>query len=751
MTAGLYSVLDMILAGIYVLLSPLSDHSGSFLHQVYSVGYYTGAAVIRIMGGYLLLGKFTRSRAARIIALVLANVFLSSFLINRGMQVNNLYSYLPLLLYFVLNFFENFNLKDACLAALVMALAVSNSPFFGLSYFYLIVHFFMISCAAVYAYFALKDGSKRRVLRREPAQWGYAAAVAAVIVILILPYALMQSDFKNDFFIANSGVNGTVGRLQAAGVDAYFSFPGRSYVNPGDFLTKSVDFTLTRWGSTWMFLGVGMLFLILSGLVLSRQRLKGVIVCLTVFVLSMNIPASKDSVPGFAHWINVLTNPFHFLIRSVHMSTLLWYLTLTPLIALGAEALIALAAGRREAIHAGRLYTFLGFFAGSCVLTACLSPGRVQGYVLLQGSLIVAIMLLLSAQKQKMKWAAALLGVILIAVELAALKNYVDEDLDVQVHLKPQVYSGVRSAEPILLDHQNPKVFPNRAYYKNSAQPVFPPAYTYQNTYGAYYSHYPLMERFLRSPSLYEPRPLVFKDLHRDGANATYLQKDGRMMFFAPYAMDDSRVRMEDLLSLGLERQVVLLPAGSPGMVPPDQAIVPQPMPAVRPQEFALDLKKAKRIQKGTNIEWHLTLPGSFPSYVTSTVFTQDQDDLQLWMGDRSLTQVQGGLVAPYSFDVQNIKEGKAVVLLPQGIDPSSAGLKLVYKRSDGIKEIWKNTHDAWGLTIEAPVDGWVVFHYPYDPKWKIIVDGRTEALYKADHYYLAVRVTKGEHRFLLK
>ena len=756
MTAGLYSVLDLLLAGVYLVISPFSDHSGELLHNVYSIGFYTGAALLRILGGYLLLTKFTKNRAAIIIALVYFNVFLSSQVINRGMHTNNLYSYLPLLFYFILNFLESFKLKELSLAALVLGIAIANAPFFALSYFYIIVHFFIVSCLIVffiYPFQGLKDkgwGNVHGWIKLQP--WRYTLGISIALILLLLPYALMNHYFKSDFFIANSGLNGTQGRLHGMGIEQYFSFPGRSYAHPLEFLIKAFDFSITRWGSTWMFLGFSAFFFIVCALILSRQRLKWIIFWLAVFLFSLNIPANPKDLYAFAHWFNVLTNPFHFLDRSFHMSALLWYFSLPPLIALGVESILALVLKREETVHVKRVPMVLGVFIGLIALFLYLGPPPVQGYVLTQ-SLIVIIFLWLFSRPHRLRtrWTAIILGVIFVGIDLVALKAYVDQDLDEQVHLKPQSYLGLMSKTAELIDYQNPKIFPQRIFYKTAPEGVTPPIQTYQNAFGAFYGHMPLIQRFVRPAYLYEPRPMVFKDLYNDNVNAAYLQKDGRIVFFAPYAMDRAIVPMSALVSSNFDRQVVLLDRGAPDLVDPSTVIRPLPLPKQVVKEYVLDLSNSKRFKRGDNTEFLVDLPKGFPSYMATSLFTNDYFALGLTIDKAKLFPAQGYLSQPYSFDVQNVKEGKVALLLPSNVDIKDKKARFSLVQLDDITAVYKNTHDAWEFQYKVPLDGWIVFHYPYDTKWTVAIDGIKGTLYKANNYYLAVHVHAGEHRILLQ
>ena len=77
--------------------------------------------------------------------------------------------------------------------------------------------------------------------------------------------------------------------------------------------------------------------------------------------------------------------------------------------------------------------------------------------------------------------------------------------------------------------------------------------------------------------------------------------------------------------------------------------------------------------------------------------------------------------------------------------------MELNVKMPDYITDIWRNEHDHFGITFKAPRDGWMVLHYPYDPKWHLTVDDKPVALVRMDQYFMGAPVPKGEHKILFR
>ncbi|MFA5088560.1 MAG: hypothetical protein WC552_05950, partial [Candidatus Omnitrophota bacterium] len=103
LTTGLYTLTHIFLAFIYILFSPLIKYPGEAFHAWYSIGFHGFTIFLRTFGGYLLLRRFTTHRGVIFAALIYLNSFLSVPMYF-GMDTNNIFSLLPLLLYFLLKF-----------------------------------------------------------------------------------------------------------------------------------------------------------------------------------------------------------------------------------------------------------------------------------------------------------------------------------------------------------------------------------------------------------------------------------------------------------------------------------------------------------------------------------------------------------------------------------------------------------------------------------------------------------------------
>jgi len=147
-TSGLYTLANVATVAAYILFVPLFDYPGEAFQNIYTVVFHGSTLLIRTVGGYLLLRRFQLHPLVIFVSLIYLNTLLSSIL-YLGLLTNCLYSLFPLLIYFILRFFESFRLNDFLGAILFLTLAVANSPAMALGYFYQAVHFFILTCLVV--------------------------------------------------------------------------------------------------------------------------------------------------------------------------------------------------------------------------------------------------------------------------------------------------------------------------------------------------------------------------------------------------------------------------------------------------------------------------------------------------------------------------------------------------------------------------------------------------------------------------
>ncbi len=710
---GLYTLSNVLTAAVYVLVSPLLTDSARGFHEIFSVVFYAVNVLLRTVGGYLLVRKFTSNLGIITLALLWLNVFLSSQFMNNGMMTNNLYGYFPLLMYFVLNFFERLRLKDFCCALLVMAIVVANSPLFALGYFYQVVHFLIISCVLVYVcpapgkfFSRWREGLRKGMNLRNV---GYLILAGLASGLIVCPDVILAQSLQQDFYVHGSGLGGAEGRIKdALSADGYFNMPNRAYAQPADFLNALMDYSMCAWPWTWMFVGAGVIFVCVLGLVLSTHRVKYVVVAVTILLLLVNLPSRGDAWYSLAHWLNVFTNPFHFLLRSFHMSALLWPYVLLPLIAAGTQESRNLVQEPFRFSLARRIMALLAVVVAGIIFIGAVEgpvkPYALAGTVMFAGFCI--LMHLLKSQRHRL-WTAGGLLIALLVMDLAAYRVYAAWGLSPDRVITPRVFN-IPVTNPLVVDYQNPEILPLRVFYRNNPAALEPLASSFHNSYGQYYRYHNFLECYSRPPSIYEPRPRVFKDLRENGPLLNYMISRDRMMTFS--GGDD----------------------------------------ALAVKVFELDLGQAKRISRRQFMEYRVQLPKSFPSYLSTSVFTADAGLISLKLDTYNLSPVQGALTQPADFDVNNIKKGYLLFAWPVQMSPPTRAM-LRIEAPPEITKLWRYTNDELGFDYAAKKDGILTIHYPYDAKWELIIDGQVTKLHKVQDAFLGIPLKQGQHKVLLR
>ena len=747
LTAGLNTISNMTVAALYIVCSPFLAYSGADLHHLYSAAFVIVNVIIRTLGGYLFLREFTSNRLVIIISLVYLNVFCSSQFMNNGMLTNNLSAYMPLLMCFILRFFKRYRCEDFCWALLIMTVAVANSALFALGYFYQVIHFFILSCLVVNI--SHRDPSRLRfwprVRQGMNSENGKCLAITAgTCLLILLPVLMWAHVLKNDLFIAGSGLGDTHGRIENAfSVQGYFNAAGRSYALPYEFIMRSLDYTHTLWGSTWMFLGAGVFFFTLIGAIAGKGPYKYAVVLTGAGILLLNLPPQVVSLNIIPHWLNAVTNPFSFLVRSFHMCALLLPYVILPLMALGLEVCLQSFDGIRTK-KSSEIFLARGVMAGIVVLFMFDLPSVVRNYVLITGGLVLISLYVPN------RIVAGLALAVLMAVDLWAVRIYANGNQPEYVTLKPMAFEALPNQNPMILDYQNPRIFPWRYFY-NTDERNQPLLHFRQNSYGLFYQYSPLPERYISPATIYSPRHISYRGIDADPEIQEYLKRDGRMVFLAQTALPEEQANMSAILFQNLDRRVVLVRGAKDHIADPRHLELKSAASvSLQEKSFTFNFLAAHKRTVNNGMEYEFSLPNEIPSYLTTTVFTADYYVFNLRLGTQILSPVQGNLSMPFSFDVGNVHERSLTVLLPADFKPEGQPLTMSVRTPGDITGITRNTNDELTFTYHAAYDGWLVMHYPFDPKWEIEVDGKKQKLYMVNRHFIGIFIKEGEHTVAL-
>ncbi|MDC1153176.1 YfhO family protein [Nitrospinaceae bacterium] len=588
LSTGLYTIANITTAAIYILLAPFIEYPGEAFQSIYAVGFHGTTILIRTIGGYLLLRRLKISPVFIFVSLIYLNTLLSS-LNYLGLLTNNLYSFFPLLAYFMLRFFEGCRLNDFLASLVVMTLAVANSPLLALGYFYQAVHFYILvgltgiwflankpSIKSIYIYIKIGITLKNIVK---------TIVVGGLCLAIMLPYLQMERTLQTDFYIPQAFSEESGGRMtNKHGIKNYFSKPTAPTHSPKQFLLNSMDFNTNRWWFDWGYLGFSTFFFAGMGFFFSKDKRKHFFFWPIIFIIFLQFPRDSSSLFSIAHWINILTNPFQYLCRAFSMTTYLIPYFLLPLIALGMQSSKELIYyNKSNSIHFDRVSLGLLLFVISLAYFSFCLPEE-GGFLSIAVKFCLYILALLlifmwaSWENRKtrfLSWLArnrsSVLGVglsLVLLLDLTLFSIYINKDQWSNVRIFAGHSNHMADKDLINLTYQNPQTIPFREFYstvdremiihhpevriknqiKNSeaiAEGVsqYPDSVSWYrlgsrlNAYGHFYKFTHLGRYFFR-PTIYHPRHMTYKDLYTDIEGQNYLKNDQRIMFQANYAVD---------------------------------------------------------------------------------------------------------------------------------------------------------------------------------------------------------------------
>lgn len=827
----------------YPIVSLFYDSSGEAFHVTASIVLFLASSLLQITGIYLLLRRFSSRLIVLLPCIIIGGTLLSPS-IYFGTNFGSLFCLFPLLLHFILRFFEDFRLNDALLAFVVMLVGVGTSPYTALGYLYQCVHYFIL-CALVWS-MVRRDSILRKCFKREtwrPKRSTFVKiGITLVLFVMVMaPWFIMVSGNYDDYEFGHKG-----SRMEnMSSITEYFKRPV-FFANRESFLPRSLDYGTNHMAGSWHFLGFSTLFLSLCGLILNRDSRKFVFFGAILFLWAINSPHRISTDVGFlAHVINALTNPTKALVRSYHMGVFLMPYFFVPLIAMGLESLFSIAGRCRANVFADEEEQKTGMVKSeafknvSGLLIYCLTTAAVIGAGLffllnrypaffehysIEAMVIVAacIILILSVllrmmfcnsnntiEDRKLQIVSvvilamasmvsmyglkfvtmyllisvfisfilliilvrtrafryrmpliALLLLMLFAIDATCLNKWM-EIYSSNIMMEKLTVPGLERFGKVVLDYQNPKVLPFREYYNNGTAGQIPHWFGVNsyNMQGLFYRYTNLGKFKVPGDSKTTMHHVSFDPLHQKRSLQVYLERDQRIFFQAQLAVKDGPDVFDKILQHGLDRTIIVIDHDSPAQGPYASSLpdpVPQPLepPRRKFNTFSMMISDADTTYEGELALYWFDLPEGFAKHLATSIYTLDSNLLGVKINNKEFIPAQGKLVSPYTFDVQNIAEGKLVVALPRDRKRGhNESIVFTYpmQNETGITRVRRYEPDTLELDYVAEKDGWFVMHYPFDKKWKVAVDGKPAQVYKANYCFMSVPVSKGEHRILLQ
>jgi hypothetical protein len=757
-TMGMFKFQNIVTAILFYIFAPFADHTGEMYHRVFAWGNLMSHLFLRVAGIFLLLQCFTKNKWVIAIGTVLFAVFFSqpAFLWGTFML-----SFFPLLLYFTIRFVKEFRWRYL-IGLMLMYVIVAGNGLIYLGATHLGMHFFILSCIAWVACFNrqgfkrfLSDCNKSCVEKHIRV----IILLAFAIIIVVGPYLCMLSQGLNDvsFGASESRIS------QPFNPDFYFKKLSLGLADSKNFIAHTLNFM--EYDKPMLFFGWMIYIFALVGIVFSRNTLKWVFGLSIVFLWLINHPRQELSIGLIGHWINALTNPLKSIPRSylVASYTIMSYL-LMPLAVLGIESLISMH--REKTWDVRRWSIFLSAILIFAIFGTLALPQVVRNQLLFS-ALILSAAVVWALFKSTLS-ARRILVVVLTFFTLVDISLVIYQSkkrFGTDCLRKPAVFETLATHGAIDYDAQNPMIMPWREYAMNEYTGV--DGLILWPLPGLTSNYYHTINHALNfeKPDGHFPRHAAFDSwTSKDNLSMhVYLDQNKRILSRMPQAVAASDDAFEELGGRGVLADVAVIedPSGRLNLPANVSDIQKKSDESIRFNEVSgltSDWVKGFTYRtSGDLILFSFKLPPDFPTHLATTWFTEDTKYLRFsaehpQKGWIEFTHSQGPLIKPYTFDVQNIHAGRLTAAFPKN-DFYAGKFKFLYAvdKNEGVIRVWRKEHDDLGLTYRAAGDGWCVLHFPYTKKWRIIVDGKPVAYYKANKSFIGFPIKAGDHKILIQ
>jgi hypothetical protein len=750
-TFGLFKLPNLISAIAYYLCHPFVHNSSQLFHHVFTLANLGTLLFIRVAGIFLLLQAVTKKKYILCLGTVIFSVFFCQLALMRG---TFLMSYFPLGMYFIVRYFQVLQWRYLAATIFFLAVVMGSSVVHG-ACMYLPIHFFIISGILWRVFICKKNFS----FNWHAINWKNAVLLLSAVVLIILPYAYIVHYCLHDtaFGMEDSRIN------HIFSPSGYFHRLVLDLGNPQSFFSDDLNYL--TYAYYYVYSGWMLFFLAVAGIILSRNTLKWFFALGILFLWLLSFPREGMNIGLIAHWVNVLTNPLKTIPRSyVACNQGMLPFLLMPLAVMGIEAIGEIYAGNKFSSTRIRILCVVMVLGGACVFPAL--PSAVRLYLTIC-TIVVVISFGWVQLHQSFTARRCCAGLLcLLVISDIALIIHQSKTIFAHVNRTPVVLDAAPQSGMVGYDDENPSIFPYRYSYLVH--------FSYSDEMSIWFPHgissdfHHVVNQGLNFVYLngHNPRHAAFAQWPGDGQMLHYLMNDQKFIFLADEAINASGDALTRITDAGLARQVAMVDDPTHVLNLGDQWSNNNVNKGA--EDILFNTMSGELINKGPThssydqqgdlILVSMTLPDDFPKFLASSWFAQEQRYLHFLVegNDHPLHEfqpVQGELIRPYTFDVQNIKKGMLIAAFPKDDFKAQRKFVLYYPsgHNNGVTGLWQKQFDNLGIVYNAPRNGWLVCHYPYDTKFRINVDGNDVRYYRTNKSFIGFPLSQGKHRILIQ
>ena len=172
--------------------------------------------------------------------------------------------------------------------------------------------------------------------------------------------------------------------------------------------------------------------------------------------------------------------------------------------------------------------------------------------------------------------------------------------------------------------------------------------------------------------------------------------------------------------------------------------------------KFKIKFNKANIIKskiKDNFVIIHYKLPDDFPENFFSSKIKNYNKKIQI---DILYENINANTIHTLFednevFNINSLKENYLILKLDNRNLSEIKYINIKFDLNYTLLNIFNNSMDNLSFNYNAEDDGYLIVNYPYDKKWNISVNNIHSNIYKANKYFFAFKINKGNNKIAIK
>jgi len=383
------------------------------------------------------------------------------------------------------------------------------------------------------------------------------------------------------------------------------------------------------------------------------------------------------------------------------------------------------------------------------VFSLCFISNSNNVYLLLSNIIIILIFFSFNIQKLFYRKIFSIgLFFILIFVELLFLSKYINL-------VNPNYLKLINKDNLYLINKTDPRSQPleNVAlkslpknyteYFTPWANPLYP---------GSYYKV--IQFNNFKKPYLYNPVHNSLKNLHNDQIIQKYIIKNNELISFkkSVYINEDNinLIKYEKKMNIG---NSYFFLNNNKKLIKYDNSISDKlAKNIIKDRNFKFILPFDKNLytlnKKNNFYQVIYNLPKNFPKNLTSSTITKNLKSVnyQIEIDNIKKALLEGNMNQIYQINVNDMIKNKIILNINENDINKINKIYLSFELDYNYLDLAKKNYDNYEFNYYSEQDGYLLINMPYDNKWSIKVNDNASEIYKANKYFMAIKISKGHN-----